>query len=177
MIADLKPYAEYKESGLPWLGCAAALVWKLTTGPAVAPLVTPTTDAKRIEPASPPANDTSADKKTSLPSDAPPKPVIAAPESVAPSLVTTPPKTTVTESATSSASAAKAKVVAKDKVKASRPDASSASNAGEGEDNTPAPARANASKRPARCEVLIERFGLGEAPSAADQRFFQESCK
>jgi len=28
MIADLKPYAEYKESGLPWLGCAASLVWK-----------------------------------------------------------------------------------------------------------------------------------------------------
>ena len=191
--------APAKSRSMVWLAgaaaviAAAALVWKLTAGPAVAPLVTPTTDAKRIEPASPPANDTSADKKTSLPSDASPKPVIAAPEPVAPSLVTTPPKTTVTESAPSSASAAKAKVVAKDKAKASRPDAanaanasnasnaSSASNAGEGEDNTPAPApapaRANASKRPARCEVLIERFGLGEAPSAADQRFFQESCK
>jgi hypothetical protein len=23
MIADLKPYAEYKESGLPWLGAGA----------------------------------------------------------------------------------------------------------------------------------------------------------
>ena len=28
MIADLKPYAEYKESGLPWLDCSAPLVRK-----------------------------------------------------------------------------------------------------------------------------------------------------
>lgn len=32
-------------------------------------------------------------------------------------------------------------------------------------------------KRPERCNVLIERFQLGEAMSDADQRFIRESCK
>lgn len=170
-------------AGVGALIAVAALAWKLTSGPIGVPVVAPTIDAKVSEPTAKPANDTSADKKTSLPVEAPTKPVIVAPEPVVPlpvtpppaTQITAPPKTAVTEpssSAVSAASAAKAKAVAnaKDKAKASRPAAVSTDD---GEDNPPARTRG----RPARCEVLIERFQLGETPSAADQRFFQESCK
>ena len=156
----------------------AALAWKMTTSPTPTPILTPSDDTKVIEPTLKPVNDTSTDKKTSLPIEAAPPPVIAAPETVAPAPVTTPsaneiatpPKSAVTESPSTAASAAKAKASAKEKAKATR---SSASNADARADNPPA----RVSKRPPRCAVLIERFGLGETPSAADQRFFQESCK
>ena len=178
-----------------WIAAAAgliavaALTWKLTSTPAVAPVTTSTTDSKGIAPVDAKAtaktkagNDTSSDKKTSLPIEAPPKPVINVPDTITiiPAPVTAPPanviieppKAAVTESPTASASAAKAKAAAnaKEKARASR---ASAVNADGREDAPPA----RAGKRPARCEVLIERFGLGETVSAADQRFFQESCK
>ena len=191
--------AAAKSRSIVWIAAAAvliavaALAWKLTSKPAVAPITTPAPDTKVIEPVKPtakPANDTSADKKTSLPIEAPPKPVVTAPEpavsapaatppvnAATPSanVITAPPKTAVTESPSSSASAAKAKAnaanaIAKEKAKASRV---SASNADDGEDNPPA----RRSSRPARCEVLVERFQLGETLGPADQRFFQESCK
>ena len=167
-----------------WIAAAAvllvlaSLVWKQTSGPIVAPIATPNGDSPLVEPTAKPANDMSGDKKTSLPVEVPAKPVIAAPQPVIPAPViaptttetAAPPKTAVTESPSSSASAAKAKAAAKEKARASR---ANAANADGDEDNPPA----RRSLRPARCEVLIERFGLGETVSAADQRFFQESCK
>ena len=182
-----------KSRSVIWIAAAAglialaALTWKLTSTPAVTPITTSTPDTKVIAPVDAKAtakakagNDTSGDKKTSLPIEAPPKPVINVPDTITitPAPVTTPPanvitetpKTAVTESPTASASAAKAEAAAKEKAKASRATASSAED---GADKPPA----RRSLRPARCEVLIERFGLGETVSAADQRFFQESCK
>ena len=172
-----------------WIAAAAgliavaALTWKLTSTPTLAPITTSTTDTKLIAPVdakAKPGNDTSGDKKTSLPIEAPAKPVINVPDTItiipAPvttppaNVITEPPKAAVTELPTASASAAKAKAAAKEKAKASRATAASAEN---GADKPPA----RRSLRPARCEVLIERFGLGETVSAADQRFFQESCK
>ena len=98
--------------------------------------------------------------------------IIPAPVTTPPAnVINEPPKAAVTELPTASASAAKAKAAAnaKEKARASR---ASAVNA-DGREDPPA----RRSLRPARCEVLIERFGLGETVSAADQRFFQESCK
>ncbi len=178
-----------KSRSVIWIAAAAgliavaALTWKLTSTPAVTPITTSTPDTKLIAPVdarAQPGNDTSGDKKTSLPIEAPPKPVINVPDTITitpapvttppPNVITEPPKTAVTESPTASASAAKAKAAAKEKAKASRATAASAED---GADKPPA----RRSLRPARCEVLIERFGLGETVSAADQRFFQESCK
>ena len=175
-----------KSRSVIWIAAAAgliavaALTWKLTSTPAVAPVTTSTPDTKLIAPVdarAQPGNDTSGDKKTSLPIEAPPKPVINVPDTItitpAPvttppaNVITEPPKAAVTELPTASASAAKAKAAAKEKAKASR------ATAEDGADKPPA----RRSLRPARCEVLIERFGLGEPVSAADQRFFQESCK
>ena len=162
----------------------AALAWKLTSSSSV---TLPSPDTKRIEPPIKPADDTSSDKKTSLPSEAPPKavPVIVAPEPVADPVVaapvtTTPPparqKTAVTESPSSSDSAAKAKAnakaSAKEKAKAAREAPSNAAEV-DGEDSPPA----RTSRRPERCNALIERFQLGESLSEADQRFMRESCK
>ena len=169
----------------------AALTWKLTSTPAVPPVTTSTPDSKVIAPVDAKAtatakakagNDASSDKKTSLPIEAPPKPVINVPDTItitpapvtapAVNVITEPPTTAVTESPSSSASAAKAKAAAnaKEKARASRATAASS------EDGADKPS-ARRSLRPPRCEVLIERFGLGETVSAADQRFFQESCK
>ena len=170
----------------------AALAWKLTSRPAVSPVVTPpVTDTKLTEPQIKPANDTSADKKTSLPSEVPPKPipVIVAPDPVAnplvPAPVTTPPaaqKTAVTESPSSTEFAVKAKdakdvkaaakASAKEKAKAARAAASNTSE-NDGEDSPPA----RTSRRPERCNALMERFQLGESLSDADQRFMRESCR
>ena len=165
----------------------AALAWKLTSPPAVSPSAAPAINTV-TQPSAKPANDTSGDKKTSLPLQAPREPVQPvgnAPETAVPAPVATPPAKAintppkiVTESPFSSASAAKAKInaanaanaTAKEKTKASR---TAAVSVEDGEDNPPA----RTSKRPARCEVLIERFQLGETPSVAEQRFFQESCK
>ena len=191
--------APAKSRNVVWIAAAvvliavAALTWKLTSKPVVS--LPTAADTKAIELPTKPTNDTSADKKTSLPTEAPPKPVVTAPEPVVPTPVTTqvtappataptattiilpPPKIAVTESPSSSASAAKAKASAvaanvreKEKAKALR---ASAVNVDDGEDNPPA----RTSKRPARCEVLVERFQLGETLGPADQRFFQESCK
>ena len=182
-----------KSRSVIWIAAAAgliavaALTWKLTSTPAVTPVTTSTPDTKLIAPVDAKAtekakagNDTSGDKKSSLPIEAPPKPVINVPDTItiipAPvttppaNVITEPPKAAVTELPTASASAAKAKAAAKEKAKASRATAASAED---GADKPPA----RRSLRPARCEVLIERFGLGETVSAADQRFFQESCK
>ena len=168
--------APAKSRSIAWFAGAAALIavaaltWKLTTHPS--------THTPPIEPSkatTPPINDTSADKKTSLPTEATAPPGTAAPEPIPPLKTTT---TLVTQSPTASGSVAKAKAsaisnanaMAKEKAK---PPLGNAANADDGEDSAPV----RASKRPARCEVLIERFGLGETPSAADQRFFQERCK
>jgi len=187
--------ARVKSRSVAWIAAAvliafAALAWKLTSPPAVSPSAAPTINTV-TQPSAKPANDTSGDKKTSLPLQVPREPVQPvgnAPETAVPAPVATPPAKAintppkiVTESPFSSASAAKAKVnaanaanaanaTAKGKTKASRPAAVSVED---GEDSPPA----RTSKRPARCEVLIERFQLGETPSAAEQRFFQESCK
>ncbi len=186
-----KPHAHAaprQSRSVVWIAAAAvvlalaALGWKLATSPTPTPVATPSNDSKVTEPTSKPVNDTSADKNTSLPVEAPPKSVIAVPETVVPAPVSTPPpnvtaappKSAVTESPSPSPSApaAKAKVTAKEKAKGTRTSASNADTDAR-EDNPPA----RRSLRPARCEVLIERFGLGETPGAADQRFFQESCK
>ena len=167
----------------------AVLAWKLSSRTAIAPVVTPPTpDTKLAEPQNKPANDTSADKKTSLPSEAPPKPVpvIVAPDPVVPAPVittsTAQQKTAVTESPPASESAAKAKEAkdakanakasAKEKAKAARAAASSVGES-DGEDSPPA----RVSRRPERCNALMERFQLGESLSDADQRFMRESCK
>ena len=168
----------------------AALAWKLTSRSVVSSTATPPSpDKNLIEPQRKPAantNDTSSDKKTSLPDEAPPKAasVIIAPDPVANSVVaapviTTPPapkKTAVTESPSSSDSAANAKAAAKasakERAKAAREASSNAVDV-DGEDSPPA----RASRRPERCNALMERFQLGEALSQADQRFMRESCK
>ena len=192
--------APAKSRSLLWIAAiavfiaVAALAWKLTSRPAVSPVVNPpATDTRLTEPQIKPANDTSSDKKTSLPREAPPKPkpvpVIVAPDPVAnplvPAPVTTPPaaqKTAVTESPSSTEFAVKAKdakdakaaakASAKEKAKAAR---AAASNTGEsdGEDSPPA----RTSRRPERCNALMERFQLGESLSDADQRFMRESCR
>jgi serine/threonine protein kinase len=184
--------ASVKSRSVVWIAVVAvlialaALTWKLTSPPAVSPTAAPTVDTV-TKPSAKPANDMSGDKKTSLPLPAPREPVQPdqpvgnAPETIVPAPVATPPakaintpQKTVTESPSASTSAFKAKAAANakaaEKAKASRPAAASVDD---GEDNPPA----RVSRRPARCEVLIERFQLGETPSAAEQRFFQESCK
>ena len=162
----------------------AALAWKLIGSPTTAPTALHGADTKVRAPIVTPAIDASADRKTSVPLGTPSQPVNVAPDIAAPAPVTAPPtnpnnrnnpidapaKTAVTETPSPAASATKAKAAPKEKAKASR---ASALSPDEREDNAPA----RASTRPARCEVLIERFQLGETPSAAEQRFFQESCK
>ncbi len=179
--------APAKRRNMVWIAAAAvllaaiALTWKLTSSQTATPSAVPGADSKVIEPTAKPMNDASVDKKTSVRVAAPSQPVIIAPETVVPEPIpalpthatnpTNPPqKAAVTEAPTAAAPVANAKAVAKEKAKASRP---SEPNADAGDDKS----SARASKRPARCELLIERFQLGETPSAADQRFFQESCK
>ncbi len=142
----------------------AGLAWKLTSAPpAPAPAPTPTpTPAPAPTPAPPipnaptrneklpfsPSNDLSDPKKTSL--------------SVNPSLDTTlPTPPPAPPPAAAEAAAAKAKP----KEPRVRPPVA---------DNE---AASGSRKRPERCNVLMERFGLGEPVSDADQRFIRESCK
>ena len=179
--------APAKRRNMVWIAAAAvllaaaALTWKLTPSQSAAPVAVPGADSLVIEPAAKPVNDASVDKKTSVRVGAPSQPVMIAPETVVPAAIPAlptnainpanpPPKAAVTETPTAAAPVATARAVAKEKAKASRP---SASNADDGDNKS----SARASKRPARCALLIERFQLGETPSAADQRFFQESCK
>ena len=164
----------------------AALAWNLTsrrTPSSTAPSTASTPDTQ-------PANDASTAKKTSLPNEVSPKPIpgIVAPNPAAanpivaaPVTASTPPapqKTTVTESPSSSEFAAKANATAKvkgnakEKAKAARAAASNVSE-GTGEESPPV----RASRRPERCNALMERFQLGESLSEADQRFLRESCK
>jgi serine/threonine protein kinase len=187
-----KPRTAIWIAAVATLFAMAALVWKLTLPPTVtvAPTKAPTTaDTKAPELPVKPAKDTSADKKTSLPTEAAPKPVIVAPDAVvAPPVATkattapttVPIKTAVTEKPSSSASEAKANANAKEGAKESakervRASKAAASTPDDGDDASPAPTRS--SRRPERCDLLIERFQLGESISAADQRFIKESCK
>ena len=179
--------APAKRRNMVWIAAAAvllavaALAWKLTSSQTATPAAVPGADSLVIEPTAKPVHDASVDRKTSVRIEAPSQPVIIAPETVVPAPITVlptnainpanpPQKAAVTEAPTAAAPVAKTKAVAKEKAKASRP---SVPNADEGDNKS----SVRASKRPARCELLIERFQLGETPSAADQRFFQESCK
>ncbi len=188
-VAPAKSRSVLWIAGIAVVIAIAALTWTLTSRPAVSPTVTaPTPDAKRTEPQIKPTDDTLADKKTSVPGEAPPKPVpvIGAPDAIVPAAVSNPPpavqRTAVTESASASASEsavnakakAAAKAHAKEKAKAARAAAPNATAGdGDGEDS----ASARSSRRPARCNALMERFQLGEPLSDTDQRFMRESCK
>ena len=168
-------------AGLAGLIVVGALAWKLTASP-TAPEAKPAPAAGTTfsEPGAPGAatgNDTSVHKKPSIPAGALPSatpgtatPGSTTPETAAPGVTvpaatptlptTARPEATVIESPPSNAAIAKARTTR-------------SRAAEEGADRGTARTR----KRPERCDSLIDRFGLGEALSAEDQRFIKESCK
>lgn len=155
----------------------AAAAWKLASRPAQSPTA-PSPETTLAKPPIESANDASTNKKTSLPSEASPKPTSAIVAPVTTRTPTSPQKITVTElpasaeSATKADVAATAKANAKEKAKAAR---AAAPNVIEGAGEASPPVRA--SRRPERCNALMERFQLGESLREADQRFLMESCK
>jgi len=161
--------------GMAVLLALVALVWKLTTKPAVSvspPVVAPAAPAVPVEPkATPPeqaptiapANDTIGDKKTSISSEAAANGSPATPR-------TAPVVPPVVKPPVAKAAAEKGKEAKEAKVKPSRK-----ADAEESDGEERAPGRTV--KRSDRCASLVERYGLGEMLSAEDQRFIRESCR
>jgi hypothetical protein len=185
---DVTPYATPDAAPpgwrpLVWVAAVAAVVaagalaWRLVA-PSVVSLSTtaPATESKASLPPVGVGNDTSPDKKPSLPAGGAP---VESPDAVLKPPALAPTGTEKPLSAPSAAGVANAPPRAetgrteRTKEATGKRVQKAASDNGDSEDASSASNR----KRPARCDVLIERFQLGEPLSEADNRFIRESCK
>jgi serine/threonine protein kinase len=183
-VANAAATPPQKSRNLLWVGVAAGLIaiaglaWKLTSSPlpATSPSPAPAPNATFDKAPGLPSktgDDTSAGKKSSVPVElsSAPKQTIAPQANPNPAQSTDRPGS-VNPSSTKSASNAQPREDRKRETPAKKARAA-ASEGDDAEERSTTSAR----KRPARCDLLIERFQLGEALSEADNRFIRESCK